>query len=275
MADSFIDNPDGAGCQTQGFILHTVVIAVTIAIYIRSGGTIYRKRQQLLKAQASGSGSGGLSYANHSTVNNVKTTTEFTVTTEAANEPDAIQLQNMGHQVTVHAIGEHAEPTLPQPIAPTTTGTQPQVQPNIPRPSVRVSNDVYRAAWAYTKVAMLFFAVILVTWIPSSANRMYSHIHPDKVSKPLQFMSATVLPLQGFWNAVIYSVTSWSACKALLEERGLWGSRTRLNEQSWEAQESSETRRSKFRTVLDSRTGDSESLRELAYLSKSDDGRSV
>ena len=26
MADSFIDNPDGAGCQTQGFILHTYVI---------------------------------------------------------------------------------------------------------------------------------------------------------------------------------------------------------------------------------------------------------
>ncbi|KAF4446788.1 hypothetical protein F53441_9604 [Fusarium austroafricanum] len=366
MADSFIDNPNGAGCQTQGFILHTFVgadalwtlamainvylafyyrfdaqrlrkmeipylvlcygipflpafvfifiknsdgvrvygsavqwcwinpawdtlrfaafygpiwgvIAVTLAIYIRSGGTIYRKRQQLLKAQASGSGSGGLSYANQSTVNNVKTTTEFTVTTESANEPDAIQLQNMGHQVTVHAIGEHAEPTLPQPIARTTTTTQSQaqVQATVPRPSGRVSNDVYRAAWAYTKVAMLFFAVILITWIPSSANRMYSHIHPNQVSKPLQFMSATVLPLQGFWNAVIYSVTSWAACKALLEERGLWRSRTRLNEPNWEAQESRETRRSKLRTMLNSRTEDSESLRELAYPSKSDDGRSV
>ncbi|KAF5589819.1 G coupled receptor [Fusarium subglutinans] len=277
MADSFIDAPDGAGCQIQAFLLHTfvgadalwtlamainvylafyyrfdaqrlrkmelpylllcygipflpafvfifikngdgvrvygsaiqwVIIAITLAIYIRSGGTIYRKRQQLLKAQ--GSGSGGLSYAHQSTVNNMKTT-EVTITSEAATQPDAIQLQNMGHQVTVLAIGE---PQPPQPIA--------RVTSTMPQPvAVRPSNDVYRAAWAYTKVAMLFFAVILITWIPSSANRMYSHIHPSEVSKPLQFMSATVLPLQGFWNAVIYAVTSWAACKALLEERGL------------------------------------------------------
>ncbi|KAL5619964.1 hypothetical protein FOBRF1_003210 [Fusarium oxysporum] len=357
MADSFIDAPDGAGCQTQAFLLHTfvgadalwtlamainvylafyyrfdaqrlrkmelpylllcygipflpafvfifvkngdgvrvygsavqwcwitsswdtlriatfygpiwVIIAITLAIYIRSGSTIYRKRQQLLKAQ--GSGSGGLSYVNQSTVNNMKTT-EVTITSEAATQPDAIQLQNMGHQVTVHAIGEHAEPQPPQPIA-RVTSTMPQP---VQRPAVRPSNDVYRAAWAYTKVAMLFFAVILITWIPSSANRMYSHIHPSEVSKPLQFMSATVLPLQGFWNAVIYAVTSWAACKALLEERGLWGSRTRINEPAWEADEERGRRRSKLKTMLNSRTEDSESLRELAHQNKSDDGRSV
>ncbi|KAF4497635.1 G coupled receptor like [Fusarium agapanthi] len=198
MADSFIDAPDGAGCQIQAFLLHTFVgadalwtlamainvylafyyrfdaqrlrkmelpylllcygipslpafvfiflkngdgvrvygsavqwcwitsswdilriatfygpIWVIIAICICSGGTIYRKRQQLLKAQ--GSGSGGLSYAHQSTVNNMKTT-EVTITSEAAAQPDAIQLQNMGHQVTVHAIGEHADQP-PQPIA--------------------------------------------------------------------------------------------------------------------------------------------------------------
>ncbi|KAK2478584.1 hypothetical protein H9L39_11072 [Fusarium oxysporum f. sp. albedinis] len=337
MADSFIDAPNGAGCQTQAFLLHTfvgadalwtlamainvylafyyrfdaqrlrkmelpylllcygipflpafififvkngdgvrvygsavqwVIIAITLAIYIRSGSTIYRKRQQLLKAQ--GSGSGGLSYANQSTVNNMKTT-EVTITSEAATQPDAIQLQNMGHQVTVHAIGEHAEPQPPQPIA-RVTSTMPQP---VQRPAVRPSNDVYRAAWAYTKVAMLFFAVILITWIPSSANRMYSHIHPSEVSKPLQFMSATVLPLQGFWNAVIYAVTSWAACKAVLEERGLWGSRTRINEPAWEADEERGRRRSKLKTMLNSRTEDSESLRELAHQNKSDDGRSV
>ncbi|KAJ9420071.1 G-protein coupled receptor 1 [Fusarium oxysporum] len=206
-----------------------VIIAITLAIYIRSGSTIYRKRQQLLKAQGSGSG------------------------------------------VTVHAIGEHAEPQPPQPIA-RVTSTMPQP---VQRPAVRPSNDVYRAAWAYTKVAMLFFAVILITWIPSSANRMYSHIHPSEVSKPLQFMSATVLPLQGFWNAVIYAVTSWAACKAVLEERGLWGSRTRINEPAWEADEERGRRRSKLKTMLNSRTEDSESLRELAHQNKSDDGRSV
>uniref|UniRef100_A0A0D2YFG3 Uncharacterized protein n=1 Tax=Fusarium oxysporum (strain Fo5176) TaxID=660025 RepID=A0A0D2YFG3_FUSOF len=254
MADSFIREPDGAGCQTQAFLLHTNgdgdrvygsavqwcwiapswdalriatfygpiwgVIAITLAIYIRSGGTIYRKRQQLLKAQASGSGSGGLSYANQSTINNMKTT-EVTITREAAGETNAVELQSMGHQASVHVIRDDTRSGESRTAQVTTHTSSTTSQPTVPRPPGRVSNDVYRAAWAYTKVAMLFFAVILITWIPSSANRMYSHIHPK------------------------------------------------------EAEESRSNRRSKLKTMLKSRTEDSESLRELAYPTKSDDGRSV
>jgi hypothetical protein len=40
-------------------------------------------------------------------------------------------------------------------------------------------------------------------------------IHTDHISKPLFFASAFVLPLQGFWNAIIYIVTSWAACKCM------------------------------------------------------------
>ncbi|RBR13292.1 uncharacterized protein FIESC28_08258 [Fusarium coffeatum] len=240
-----------------------VVITITLGIYVRSGGTIYRKRQQLLKAQGSGSGSGGLSYANQSSTNYVKTT-EVTIVRESIHQPEAVQLQNLGHQASVRVH----KPTIDREDTRASVAANPQ--PNNPKPSVRPSNDVYKAAWAYTKVAMLFFVVILTTWIPSSANRMYSHIHPDQVSKPLQFMSATVLPLQGFWNAVIYAVTSKAACKALLEERGLWVQKTQLNEPTW-----GEQRRSKSRTILGSKPEDSESLRELARPAKSDDGRSV
>ncbi|KAH7198995.1 uncharacterized protein B0J16DRAFT_353317 [Fusarium flagelliforme] len=244
-----------------------VVITITLGIYVRSGGTIYRKRQQLLKAQGSGSGSGGLSYGNQSSTNYVKTT-EVTIVRESINQLEAVQLQNLGHQASVRVH----KPTFDREDTRASVAVNPQ--PNNPRPTVRPSNDVYKAAWAYTKVAMLFFVVILTTWIPSSANRMYSHIHPDQVSKPLQFMSATVLPLQGFWNAVIYAVTSKAACKALLEERGLWVQKTRLNEPTW-GDEQREQRRSKSRTMLGTKTEDSESLRELACPTKSDDGRSV
>jgi hypothetical protein len=203
-------------------------------------------------------------------------TTEVTITREAAGETNAVELQSMGHQASVHVIRDDTRSGESRTAQVTTHPSSTTSQPTVPRPPGRVSNDVYRAAWAYTKVAMLFFAVILITWIPSSANRMYSHIHPKEVSKPLQFMSAIVLPLQGFWNAVIYAVTSWASCKALLEERGFWGSRTRINEPAnWEAEESRSNRRSKLKTMLNSRTEDSESLRELAYPTKSDDGRSV
>jgi hypothetical protein len=95
-----------------------------------------------------------------------------------------------------------------------------------PRPTNqarRRNHELNNAAWSYTKCAILFFTALLITWIPSSANRVYSVVHRDDTSAPLEFMSAFVLPLQGFWNAVIYAVTSWTACKGLFA--GMWPSR--------------------------------------------------
>jgi hypothetical protein len=54
---------------------------------------------------------------------------------------------------------------------------------------------------------------MMITWIPSSANRVYSVVHPGEVSLHLEYASAFVLPLQGFWNALIYAATSFPACK--------------------------------------------------------------
>jgi hypothetical protein len=69
------------------------------------------------------------------------------------------------------------------------------------------------AAWSYMKVAILFLVAMMVTWIPSSANRVYSVVNPGRISLGLEYASAFVLPLQGFWNALIYTVTSFRACK--------------------------------------------------------------
>lgn len=66
---------------------------------------------------------------------------------------------------------------------------------------------------SYAKVAGLFFIALLVTWIPSSANRVYSVVHKEQVCLILEYLSAFVLPLQGFWNAVIYAMTSLNACQ--------------------------------------------------------------
>lgn len=71
------------------------------------------------------------------------------------------------------------------------------------------------AAWGYTKVALLFFISLCVTWVPSSINRIYDLAHPNDVSYPLNFVSAIVLPLMGFWNAIIYFVTTRAVCKAI------------------------------------------------------------
>jgi hypothetical protein len=79
-------------------------------------------------------------------------------------------------------------------------------------------HDINRAAWQYTKCAILFFTAMLITWIPSSANRVFSLTHNKTSSTALEFMSALVLPLQGFWNAIIYMVTTWSATKNLVND---------------------------------------------------------
>lgn len=51
--------------------------------------------------------------------------------------------------------------------------------------------------------------------VPSSTNRVYSVIHPSLVSLPTVYATGVVLPLMSFWNAVIYTTTSWQAVRLL------------------------------------------------------------
>ncbi|RPB27068.1 hypothetical protein L211DRAFT_855979 [Terfezia boudieri ATCC MYA-4762] len=69
------------------------------------------------------------------------------------------------------------------------------------------------AAWAYCRCAMLFFLALVITWLPSSINRVYNIIQPGRTSFSLNFASALVLPCQGFWNGLIYIITTFPACK--------------------------------------------------------------
>lgn len=75
--------------------------------------------------------------------------------------------------------------------------------------------EANRAAFGYTKVASLFFVSLLVTWVPSSINRVYSLIYPEDISVPYAYAAGIVLSLMGFWNSVIYITTSRAACTTL------------------------------------------------------------
>ncbi|RDW71040.1 hypothetical protein BP6252_07603 [Coleophoma cylindrospora] len=228
-----------------------IVIFITVAIYLRAGVEIYKRRKQL-------------QYFSQSALetlpqveNPFKTmkTTEISVTSEAIDTSDTIDLHQLGRPQkpnpggysvsisTSQPMGDQSPPSftekvpplptlhLPEihplslsPIQPTTSSAAqpPFVPPEFPERSHappakrRAAVEANSAAWGYTKVALLFFTAMLVTWIPSSANRLYSLVHPGQVSIPLEFASALVLPLQGFWNAVIYITTSRQACKAFM-----------------------------------------------------------
>lgn len=66
---------------------------------------------------------------------------------------------------------------------------------------------------AYLRTSFIFGFAVLITWIPSSINRLYSLTNGDKISFPLSVASGCVLPLQGVWNALIYFTTSWSTVR--------------------------------------------------------------
>ncbi|KAM7208812.1 hypothetical protein V8F20_000975 [Naviculisporaceae sp. PSN 640] len=91
---------------------------------------------------------------------------------------------------------------------------------NGPSPRRRAAYEANSAILSYTKCALLFFTAMLVTWIPSSANRVFGVVHDGQTSMTLEIMSTAVLPLQGFWNAIIYAVTSWKAVKMLFNGQG-------------------------------------------------------
>jgi len=75
-----------------------------------------------------------------------------------------------------------------------------------------------KAAWSYAKVSLLFFAALLIVWVPSTINRIYSIAHPEGVNFGLSVIAAAVLPMQGIWNAVIYAATSWRQLKTAFKE---------------------------------------------------------
>ncbi|KAJ2990125.1 hypothetical protein NUW58_g3110 [Xylaria curta] len=66
---------------------------------------------------------------------------------------------------------------------------------------------------AYLRTSFVFAVSVLITWTPSSINRVHDMVRPNEFNFPLNLASAIVLPLQGLWNAVIFFSTSWRALR--------------------------------------------------------------
>jgi hypothetical protein len=217
----------------------------TFAIYIGTGRTIYMKRKQLFNTSTYDSDPVQLSRDAGITV---KTTEVTVISEERVGTSHAIQRssprgipseprspgrpQQEAYSITISSNMNSSNPaeSADESVSSIRKGVAPvRYRPDHDRQvqaiARRRNHDINNASWAYTKCAILFFTALLITWIPSSANRVYSVIHPGEISAPLQFMSSFVLPLQGFWNAIVYMVTSWSAVKKLYSDIISWCSR--------------------------------------------------
>ncbi|KAI1486071.1 hypothetical protein F5X96DRAFT_272010 [Biscogniauxia mediterranea] len=210
-----------------------MVILLTFFIYLRAGRDIYRKRKQLHNFGSSGTHDADLWMFEDPLA--VKTT-EVSVTSETIGQgQQGIDLAPLGRSDSTSCVeaGQNAAYSVtissskkgdrrsqgPPPTAIRDAQPSSSIRPR-PKTKKRANYEANNAAWSYTKCALLFFTALLVTWVPSSANRVYSVIHVNETSVPLEIISAVVLPLQGFWNAIIYIVTSWSAVKLFFTDLG-------------------------------------------------------
>ncbi|KAK0738059.1 hypothetical protein B0T18DRAFT_333868 [Schizothecium vesticola] len=243
-----------------------IAIVITMAIYIRAGREIYKKRRKMLKfgsnmSNARTNTSAGRPDEPMSPMQDVFApgfrTTEVVQTTEIVQQTGTGAAiitaepgppkdpNNVSYSVTISAdaqandndslsgIDLDGEEIVDHDIeaaaaAASLDKEQQRTDSSIQVPANPVANlqarrrfqrtmDAHNATWSYAKCAVLFFAALLITWMPSSGNRVYSMVNGGAISKPLFYASAFVLPLQGFWNAIIYMVTSWSACKSFWE----------------------------------------------------------
>lgn len=208
-------------------------IVITFVIYICTGRKIYEKRREFYKVEPLPP-----DYSLDRGCSSTKTT-DISVTSKRVEDSSMnLEMHNLGQPQSFGGSTEHytvtitADPPKKSRFIPAATcGFMPgdlalsssprsvrfhqrehDIQRNpLRRHNLNAGRRVYErsnAAWSYTKCSILFFIAILITWVPSSANRVFSVVHKQGHSAPLEIMGAFVLPLQGFWNAVIYFVAS-------------------------------------------------------------------
>ncbi|SPQ18475.1 5e9f199e-d259-43c8-855c-898ba664a14d [Thermothielavioides terrestris] len=130
-------------------------------------------------------------------------------------EADPISPTTIITTATVTAIHPPG-PTPPSPASPPSDHARPPLPPpplQLPLFAAKLANlDPIKLA--YLRTSFVFALSILVTWTPSSINRVYALAYPQRASYALNLAGAVVLPLQGLWNAVIFAATSWNVLKA-------------------------------------------------------------
>jgi len=170
------------------------IILLTIAIYIQVGSVIFKWRKQLLSMERT-------EEANEFPATGIIKTSEVIITT---NEE-------------LHSSRPQSGSVSKKPSFPSHPGTNRlTTHSRVHRPSGGI--DPNKAAMKYCKCALLFFIALLITWVPSTINRIYTLVRPTEVLFGLNLAAALVLPLQGFWNAIIYMITSSFAVKCLWDD---------------------------------------------------------
>ena len=212
-----------------------VCLAVSLCIYTIAGVELFKRRAQLMRFRSPGPQSHDQDSVSAENLVTDYKTLQIQITSEpVATLPDRGQSYDSEHTTESRAAitpspipREICHPKVVTTINSTPLGSRPQLisvssqnesKMGPQRPKSRRSNSEFnRAAFGYTKVALLFFFCMLITWVPASVNRFYSFLHPHQVNVPSSYVTSVVLPLMGFWNSLIYVVTSRQAVQNLFK----------------------------------------------------------
>lgn len=205
---------------------------VIMAIYILVGREIWRRNQRLNEVQRSNSHTG---LTNETPVGH----TDVLSTEKGSFSDDEERLfhwantdKSKSYQVTISyspTVGDAvtALPAVPEPYSFNVTARSPSLCP----PPARPEHVKAFALRTYIRTAFLLWIIFVITWMPSSVNRAYSLMQDHGTpSFALSVLSCITLPLQGFWNAIVFTMVGtrdWKPKETALARLRGWISRHR------------------------------------------------
>ncbi|KFY22452.1 hypothetical protein V493_06581 [Pseudogymnoascus sp. VKM F-4281 (FW-2241)] len=190
-----------------------VVLVITMSIYAFVGKVVYKNHRQFRNLTTTTDNATATTIPNNDNAPVNSKTTEVHITSESALESGFDTPFDSSRGNSKARSNTEKYPRYAVNIESSMENTAGQIGE---APQRRVTSTADRAAWAYLKCAILFFFALLITWVPATINRVATLVQPELVSFPLNFVESIFLPLQGFWNAIIYISTSIPACKALI-----------------------------------------------------------
>lgn len=143
-----------------------VILVATMLIYARTGNEIYKRRRQLRNFSAPRSSHVGENLPMSSK------TTEVRITSQSAEDtPNALPDDEGQSRESFQGSRDYQKYT----VNIESTRKAPADRDITVAPNLGLSNSD-KAAWAYTKCALLFFAALLITWVsPSSFLPLLNH----------------------------------------------------------------------------------------------------
>ncbi|KAL8791233.1 MAG: hypothetical protein Q9213_000190 [Squamulea squamosa] len=211
---SFSSIPEDAG---RSMVKRWVAILFAFGIYIKAGRVIYKRRDKL---------KGFLNPLNENPFTTGVVTTEIDVTIVPADQLSPASGHHGNPFDKVYNGIPGVEEGRPDPYTVNVGVGENEHNKRPSKPELLRVRSITReeaikenpnpGAWLYARVAFLFFLSMLIIWIPSSVNRVYSLAHPDRINFALNYVSALVLPMQGLLNVFVYVITSQTACRELV-----------------------------------------------------------